>query len=158
MVQLGRGTASNRRSRYSQYDIGVGTLTIITRIITRTVALARKQVTEIGPSGIANDITQDTASELLTTITLTPKISVGRSILQLTSRQSPNQRGIFSAIPNLAINNVLQANAPVFTTIRKGRFDEFQMLLRDGRASVRDHDEYGASLLQVNYSLHGIGL
>jgi hypothetical protein len=56
---------------------------------------------------------------------------------------------ILSTIPRLAVNNVLPADSAVFTVVKSGQFDIFQEMLRDGKASLRDHDEYGRSLLSV---------
>jgi hypothetical protein len=48
------------------------------------------------------------------------------------------------------VNNVLPAASPVFSIVRNGQLKEFQTLLREGKASLRDQDEFGASLLFVS--------
>ncbi|KAF5009064.1 hypothetical protein FDECE_4687 [Fusarium decemcellulare] len=55
--------------------------------------------------------------------------------------------GGVSSISHLEVNRVLPAGSQVFQVVKHGRLDELQEMILDGRASVRDHDEYGASLL-----------
>jgi len=58
--------------------------------------------------------------------------------------------GTFSSIPRLTVNRVLPRDSLVFDLVRGGELKEFQGLLRDGEASLRDHDELGNSLLAVS--------
>ncbi|KAJ3547985.1 hypothetical protein NM208_g1225 [Fusarium decemcellulare] len=55
--------------------------------------------------------------------------------------------GSVSSISHLEVNRVLPAGSKVFQLVEQGRLDELQEMILDGRASIRDHDEYGASLL-----------
>ena len=73
-----------------------------------------------------------------------------RQILKITTRRSDEGHGVFLSIPVLWVNNVVPADSPVFSVVKEGRLEEFMELLQDGRASLRDHDEYGASLLHVS--------
>lgn len=59
--------------------------------------------------------------------------------------------GVFSSITVFDVNRVLPARYPIFSIVRERRFDDFIALFRDGKASLRDHDEYGASLLRVGH-------
>ncbi|KAI3324204.1 hypothetical protein HD806DRAFT_494427 [Xylariaceae sp. AK1471] len=52
-----------------------------------------------------------------------------------------------ASISRLMVNRVLPAKSWVFQLVREGRLQELQELLKNGEASLRDHDEYGASLL-----------
>ncbi|KAF4466542.1 hypothetical protein FALBO_6589 [Fusarium albosuccineum] len=60
--------------------------------------------------------------------------------------------GGVSSISHLEVNRVLPAGSEVFQLVKQGRLDELQEMILDGRASVRDHDEYGASLLFVVFN------
>ncbi|KAI0188663.1 hypothetical protein EV127DRAFT_433990 [Xylaria flabelliformis] len=51
------------------------------------------------------------------------------------------------SISSLAVNRVLPASSPVFKVVLSGQLHTLQDMLRRGEASLRDHDEYGASLL-----------
>ncbi|GAB1318058.1 hypothetical protein MFIFM68171_08268 [Madurella fahalii] len=77
-------------------------------------------------------------------------ISSGRSIQQgfhATTWQYHNRQGTFNVIPRLFINNIIPYGSRVFTLVEEGRITEFREMLRLGQASLRDHDEFGASLL-----------
>ncbi|KAI0455707.1 ankyrin repeat-containing domain protein [Xylaria acuta] len=50
-------------------------------------------------------------------------------------------------ISRLAVNRVLPVGSRVFTIVKNGRLQELQAMLQEGKATLRDHDEYGASLL-----------
>ncbi|KAI1747171.1 hypothetical protein F4782DRAFT_449331 [Xylaria castorea] len=51
------------------------------------------------------------------------------------------------SISSLAVNRVLPAESPVFRVVHNGDLHRLQDMLRRGEASLRDHDEHGASLL-----------
>jgi len=60
-------------------------------------------------------------------------------------------RGSYNeSIPRLCVNNVVPNNSWVFQYVRWGEVSVLQGLLRQGRASLRDHDESSASLLFVS--------
>ncbi|KAH7031571.1 ankyrin repeat-containing domain protein [Microdochium trichocladiopsis] len=56
-----------------------------------------------------------------------------------------DQNGI--SISSLSVNTIRPAGSPVFQAVRRGDLQAFRLMLSLGEASVRDHDEYGASLL-----------
>ncbi len=87
---------------------------------------------------------------MTTSVSLVPGRSQARHAIRLDIRQAHSHDGFYSAIPHLLVYNVLPADSPVFSIVRDGRLREFQALLRDGKASLRDQDEYGASLLFVS--------
>lgn len=74
-----------------------------------------------------------------------------RQGFQAIMRQSSGDRGTFNSIPKLFTYNILPKSSPVFTLVYEGRMAEFQEMLRSGTASLRDQDEFGASLLMVRY-------
>ena len=51
--------------------------------------------------------------------------------------------------PIFSINNVLKAGSKVFRVVFNGDVEELKRMFEEGEASIRDHDEYGASLLHV---------
>lgn len=94
----------------------------------------------------------DDEEELTTSVSLISKRlgSQARHAISVNIRQTHNYDGIFSAIPHFMVYNVLPAGSPVFSVVRAGRVRDFQALLREGKASLRDQDEYGAPLLFVS--------
>lgn len=52
--------------------------------------------------------------------------------------------------PMVAVYRTVPSNSEVFLSIRKGRLDKLVGLISEGKASVRDRDEAGASLLHVS--------
>lgn len=55
-----------------------------------------------------------------------------------------------ASISSLFVNNIRPANSPVFNAVCQGDLQGLKIMLAAGKASIRDHDEYGASLLQVS--------
>ncbi len=53
-------------------------------------------------------------------------------------------------ISRLDINRVLPTGSPVFEIVRNGRLQALRVMLQNGEASLRDHDEFGANLLMVS--------
>ena len=73
--------------------------------------------------------------------------------LKLRVRQTHGDDGIFTSIPHLSFHNILPLNATVFRVILEGRFQDFLRLLQEGKASLHDQNEDGASLLFVSVLL-----
>ncbi|KAI3340872.1 hypothetical protein F4824DRAFT_516118 [Ustulina deusta] len=53
-------------------------------------------------------------------------------------------------ISRLDINRVLPTGSPVFEIVRNGRLQALRVMLQNGEASLRDHDEFGANLLMYS--------
>jgi hypothetical protein len=92
--------------------------------------------------------------EVTTSISLVSILSQPRHAIKVNIRQTHSDDGMFSAIPQLLVYNVLPANSPVFSIVQQGRLREFQALLCEGKASLRDQDEHGASLLFVSVPVY----
>jgi hypothetical protein len=92
----------------------------------------------------------DIVEETRTQISFVPKLSQRQHGFQAVLRQYHDNRGTYNVIPRLSINNIIPADSLVFTLVKRGRMAEFQELLMSGKASLRDHDEYGTSLLFVS--------
>ncbi|RWA07939.1 hypothetical protein EKO27_g7150 [Xylaria grammica] len=72
-------------------------------------------------------------------------------VASTTQRKMPS--GPAPPISRLAVNRVLPAGSRVFNVVEKGLLQELQAMLRNNEATLRDHDEYGASLLF--YAIYG---
>lgn len=79
-----------------------------------------------------------------------PHQRAGRSMFTATVRQKATWAGSFTSIPHLQVNPTLSRDSRVFKHIRNGSLDGLLGMLRSGQASLRDHDEYGNSLLAVS--------
>ena len=58
--------------------------------------------------------------------------------------------GFVFPISSLAVNRIIPRSSKVFELVEEGRLLELQKMLQRGEASLRDHDENGASLLFVS--------
>ncbi len=129
----------------SASETSVGTLSVLTRTRSRRT----QQLSQLDQPGTQNR-TQAEEEEVTTSVSLV----LGRShAIRVHIRQTYSDDGIFSGIPHLSVHNVLPMDSPVFEIVRQGRLREFQVLLQEGKASLRDQDEYGASLLHVSVLL-----
>ncbi|KAH8673392.1 hypothetical protein BX600DRAFT_433023 [Xylariales sp. PMI_506] len=57
--------------------------------------------------------------------------------------------GVSCSISQLAINPIIPSGSPVFDLVRRGNVQELRKMLQRGEASLKDHDEFGASLLML---------
>ncbi|KAK7909080.1 hypothetical protein PG985_014958 [Apiospora marii] len=55
--------------------------------------------------------------------------------------------GGITSISSLAVNHVIPSHSRVFQVVERGLLGELKEMLVTGKASLRDHDEHGASLL-----------
>jgi len=62
--------------------------------------------------------------------------------------------GNLLSIPLISINRMLPNSSNVFNVVLKGDVQALRQLLESRVATIRDHDEYGASLLHVCINLH----
>jgi hypothetical protein len=62
--------------------------------------------------------------------------------------------GSVSSISRLQVNRVLPSDSPVFKLVKQGKLQDLLQMLQNGEASLRDHDEHGASLLFVSIACH----
>jgi hypothetical protein len=120
-----------------------GTLTVST-IKRRRLRFDNAEQTEIAHQKNANTI-----EDFIAKVTYFPGSRNG-SMLKATITQRTARDRYSSSIPQLQVNLVLPRNSLVFQLVREGRLAEFKALLRDGKASLRDHDDLGNSLLAVS--------
>jgi hypothetical protein len=89
-------------------------------------------------------------TEFMSTVTFMcsdvyPQIFI-KALIQYQSRAS----GVLSATPCISVNRVVSNDSKIFHNIRNGDINSLRRLLQEGKASIRDRDEYGASLLHVS--------
>jgi hypothetical protein len=70
--------------------------------------------------------------------------------INLTFNPRPTAGEFLPSIPHLTINPVLPKSSSIFSLVKEGRMSEFRLMLEEGKASLRDHDEDGWSLLHVS--------
>lgn len=116
------------------FDIAGGTLTI--------TGTKRRFVTFSDDDNAPSEKKDD----FIATMSFMPKRSTSNKMFTL----SVQSRGRTSSIPRFSVNFIRPVGSPVFELVLEGRVEEFLQMLQSGTASVRDHDEYGASLLHVS--------
>lgn len=57
------------------------------------------------------------------------------------------------SIPRISVSPIRPNDSLVFRLVQEGRLDDFRILLGQGKASLRDHDEQGMPLLHVRFAL-----
>lgn len=120
------------------FDIAGGTLTM-TRTKRRLVASSNRETHA--------DKSQD---DFIASLSFLPGSLTSNKMLTLSVQRRAHDGGIVSSIPRLSVNFIRPYQSSVFEVVREGHLDKFKQMLRDGTASIRDHDEHGASLLHVS--------
>ena len=121
-------------------------------VVSRTRSRGTQQLSPLGQPAPGNQ-TPTEEEEVTTSVSLILGHSQARHAIKVHIRQTYRDDGIFSGIPHLSVHNVLPMDSPVFEIVSQGRLREFQVLLQEGKVSLRDQDEYGASLLFVSVLL-----
>lgn len=126
-----------QESDMKEYDTNLGTLTVHTNKRRRTFSKSRN-----------GEDSGHSFQDFIAKIRFMPKCT--RKWALITAAAYQIGRGCSTILmTSFLANPILPMNSLVFTLVSEGRFDEFRQLLADGKASVRDHDEYGVSLLHV---------
>ncbi|OTA76188.1 hypothetical protein M434DRAFT_402543 [Hypoxylon sp. CO27-5] len=94
-----------------------------------------------------HDAADDTYSDYTITSTFFPDDPRKFHMLVASTFQHEIRRGAVSSISRLAVNRILPWGSRVFRVVEDGDLHELRRMLKNGEASLRDHDEYGASLL-----------
>ncbi|KAH6961929.1 hypothetical protein BKA56DRAFT_177476 [Ilyonectria sp. MPI-CAGE-AT-0026] len=129
-------TATFRTSTFTSYDSPHARM---------SVATSKKYKTRPGcanPGPRSQTSPPDIDEEVSYSVTWAPKGSC--FMLRLKQTQYWNLGG---GIPSLDINRVVPLKSPVFQVVQEGDVTGLQQLLIRGQASLRDHCEYGWSLL-----------
>jgi len=149
-MQLSRPRYRSHLTKLSTYETDMGSLLVLWQ--RRWGAAGPVQPVQSFPArfqGLTDLYEEEVTEEVTTSITLISRLSHARRAIKLNTRQKQGFDGVFSFIPRLSVYNVLPEDSLVFTIVGQGRLREFQALLREGKASLRDQDENGAPLLHV---------
>ncbi|KAI1500270.1 hypothetical protein F5X99DRAFT_387019 [Biscogniauxia marginata] len=127
---------------YKETDIGIGTLGLIMhkRIRSNAVHDADDEHPRPQRRGYV---------DYEMTVTFIPKNNQRFHMFIASALQRELFEGVAS-VSRLMVNRVLPAGSLVFELVREGKLQELQEMLKNGDASLRDHDEYGASLLSYS--------
>jgi hypothetical protein len=85
--------------------------------------------------------------------TILPKALAFKSKICASFLQKATENGSFSLRPTLDFCPVVPADSEVFGVVSNGDLEGLQRLLRDGKASTKDCDPEGRSLLSVQLQL-----
>lgn len=88
--------------------------------------------------------------EFLGTVTFFPANPLSSFMVIASVHQEELRSRTYSETPRLCVNRVLPCDAPVFKAVQGGRVEELQALISEGKASLRDRDVNGLSLLHVS--------
>lgn len=125
------------------YDIGNGIITVHTKH--RWLTTQPSDSRDISCPDKVNE-----SEDFVAKITFSPHKSASGRMFTVTTSQGVRWNGSFSPIPRLDVNRVLPDDSLVFRLVREGRLRALQNLLREGKASLKDHDELGNSLIIVS--------
>ncbi|KAK4034294.1 hypothetical protein C8A01DRAFT_18873 [Parachaetomium inaequale] len=140
-VTVNAGPYKQSHSTLSAYETTICSLIVLSRRRSRT-----QRLPQLDPSDAQHRLRLE-EEEVITSISLVSGLSPARHGIKISTRQARDYSGVSSAIPEILVHTVPPPGSPVFAIVQQGRLQEFQALLRAGEASLRDQDEYGASLL-----------
>ena len=141
------GTVIDQQRKRKIIDTGSGTLTVATNKRQRRQTRPQRENITDNDGGNLRDFVAN--------IVFKPKTC------QTMFTVSVNQAQVFcgsfsvSSIPKLFFNNILPHDSLVFQLAAKGRVEDLKSLIAEGKASLRDHDPDGHSLLHVSTVLAG---
>ncbi|KAI0857819.1 ankyrin repeat-containing domain protein [Xylaria cubensis] len=128
--------AVRQERKYTRFLLGdLGTVSLV---VTKCM---RASTTEEGNSTEINYTCRTTVLSFI------PQDPRQFAMIVASATQKRTAKESITPISRLAVNRVLPLGSRVFTVVRNGRLQELQAMLREGKATLRDHDEYGASLL-----------
>ncbi|OBS19640.1 hypothetical protein FPOA_11365 [Fusarium poae] len=133
------GRILDQERTYKQADIGLGKMSLMVHKRKRTVSTADERNTTGLIEGHLTDYNMS--------LTFLPNGNRNHHMLMATITQREILAGSVSSISQLQVNRILPLGSPVFRIVKTGRIKELRQLLQSGKASIRDHDEKGASLL-----------
>ena len=90
--------------------------------------------------------------EFLGTVTFFPTNPLFSLMIIASVHQEEVRGGLYCETPRLCVSRLLPSDAPVFHLAREGRIADLQALISQGKASLRDRDANGMSLLH-----HSVG-
>ncbi|XEU95282.1 hypothetical protein FSHL1_000566 [Fusarium sambucinum] len=132
------GRVLGQERHHEQANIGIGKVSLRVHKRKRTMLATNNQNTTTMAEGHLTDYT-------MSLIFVPNKRSHHMLMASLTQREL--LAGSISSISRLQVNKVLPSNSPVFHLVAQGNMQGLSQMLQNGEASLRDHDENGASLL-----------
>ncbi|KAH7316882.1 hypothetical protein B0I35DRAFT_434180 [Stachybotrys elegans] len=93
------------------------------------------------------DQASPTYTEYLGVVTFVPRDNRKHSMFTISAFNLRAAQIGFSSMSSLSVNRVIPSGSKVFSLVEEGLLQELREMLQDGEASLRDHDEGGASLL-----------
>lgn len=144
--RIGPSKVFQSRWKVLSYDIGIGSLVMTVR--GRSSGWDRAQTRSGFDATTVEDLLM-MDEQIMASVSLIPTLQQSTKMVTITETQYRVGQGTFISVPRLFVNNIRPASSPVFEVVARGRMDEFVAILRSGQASLRDHDEYGPSLLMV---------
>ncbi|KAF5550069.1 hypothetical protein FNAPI_7872 [Fusarium napiforme] len=132
--QLPHGTVIKQKRLREEIDVDHGYLTISTN--------KRRRIC----SGVANSSGHvKTFRDVVANIVFRPSNSPWMFSVSLSQGQLFDRS--IQSIPRISVCRIVPNDSPVFTLVKQGSLKEFITMLREGKASLRDHDEQGMPLL-----------
>lgn len=90
--------------------------------------------------------------QCITSVTFLPKGGQGRPMFVASEHIFKALfSGKTSTFSYLAVNQIILSDSRVFQLVKEGQLHDLRVMLQDGEATLRDHDEGGASLLFVSH-------
>ncbi|CZS74476.1 unnamed protein product [Fusarium graminearum] len=133
------GRILDQERTHKQADIGLGQMSLMIHKRKRTLSTEDERDTTGMAKGHLTDYNMS--------LTFLPNGSRNHHMLMATITQREILAGSIASVSQLQVNRVLPSNSPVFKLVKQGKIEELCQLFQSGKASLRDHDEAGSSLL-----------
>ncbi|RSL60928.1 hypothetical protein CEP53_005296 [Fusarium sp. AF-6] len=124
---------------FSEADVGAGKISLRVQ--------KRKRAVGMGDDGDDGTARKRCYTDSMMTLAFLPGQGQHGHMLLASLTQQELLTDSVSSISRLQVHRVLPAGSLVFELVRRGDIQGLKEMLQDGKASLRDHDEYGASLL-----------
>jgi hypothetical protein len=137
----------DKSQSFSEVDIGAGKIHL----------MVQKRKRAICPDGQDEDDTRAKKrchTDWMMRVAYLPGRGQSRHMLLASLTRQELLTNSMTCISRLQINRVLPVGSLVFELVRTGDLQGLKKMLQDGRASLQDHDEHGASLLFVSKRYH----
>jgi hypothetical protein len=125
--------------KYKTIELGIGKLTLC---YTKRMALTS--------SNHGGEDRFNTSTDYTSMLTFVPSEPSKFHMLVASSLQGELSPGTLSPWSIISVKRVLHLNSRVFGVVYSGNLAELRRMLKDGEASLRDHDQLGCSLLFVS--------
>ncbi|QGI69963.1 hypothetical protein CEK26_002296 [Fusarium fujikuroi] len=131
---LPHGTIIKQKRIREEIDVDHGYLTISTN--------KRRRICTGSSPGSSGSI--NTFRDVVANLVFRPSSSPWMFSVSLSQGQLFDRS--IQSIPRISVCHIVPNDSPVFTLVKQGSLKEFIVMLQDGKASLRDHDEQGMPL------------